>query len=298
MDGNFGAPKAIDPAAAGRQKAAEVSAMVTAACSGRLKLPLVPRVVTNLIIQLKSPTVSINDIVRELEQDPMLAARVLRMANSPFFCGYRSVASVSEAVVTVGTEALRTLIISCGIAGAFVDVPGVNLRAFWVDSTLTGHAARELARLSRDDMNAAFLCGLLHRTGHLILCMSYPGQAKALLDAPHPCPPKQLEELEMEAFNLSHRGVGAAWLDSLALPLVVVGAVRDYLEPIAPGANRCAVLLRLASQIAASIADGVDEDTARARLDPLGIAALHIEDEIAGRRFSTMYSRLIEGETS
>ena len=295
MDGNIGAPKNDKVDAT---KAQTVGSLVAAASSGRLKLPLVPRVVTNLIVQLKAANVSVNDIVNELEQDPMLAARVLRMANSPFFCGYRSVSSVSEAVVIVGTEALRTLIISCGISGAFVEVPGANLRLFWAGSTLTAHAARELARLSGDDMNSAFLAGLLHRTGHLILCMSHHEAAGAFADVPYHCGPEQFEQLELEHFGLTHRQVGAAWLDSLGLPMDVVKSVRDYIDPPQASSDRQTLVLRLATQIAAAIAADADVDALRTRLDADAVACLGLVDAIGSNRFASLHGRLIAGESS
>ena len=120
---------------------------VRAAAGGQLQLPSVPRVVRRLISQLRDPAASVVDLVDELEQEPQLAARTLRIANSPYYCGRRSLASLQDAVAIIGTNTLRTLVISGGLEAVFVAVAGVNLRQFWLDATITAKAAR-----SRDDV--------------------------------------------------------------------------------------------------------------------------------------------------
>ena len=70
---------------------------VRAAAGGQLQLPSVPRVVRRLISQLRDPGASIIEVVDELEQEPQLAARTLRIANSPYYCGRRSLASLKDA---------------------------------------------------------------------------------------------------------------------------------------------------------------------------------------------------------
>jgi HD-like signal output (HDOD) protein len=265
---------------------------VHAATSGRLRLPMVPRVVTNLIIQLRSPTASMNDVASELERDPILAARVLRMANSPFFCGRRSVVSISEAVSIVGTDALKTLVVSCGISGIFVDVPSVNLPVFWHDSTLAAHAARELARLTGIDANAAFLCGLLHRTGHLILCQSLPEAAAPFMALAKPLRAEELEQMELRQFGESHRAVGAGWLDSLSLPVDVVAGVRGYLDPVEASSPPSAVLLRMAGELAAAVSAGKDAQAAAQDLPAPCVEFFGMTDLLESAGFVTACDRL------
>ena len=152
---------------------------VRAAAGGRLQLPSVPRVVRRLISQLRDPGASIIELVDELEQEPQLAARTLRIANSPYYAGRRSLASLRDAVAIIGTDTLRTLVISGGLEAVFVAVPGVNLRQFWLDATVTAKAARSLARLAGADAEAAFLAGLLFGCGLVLSGMTNPAKVLA-----------------------------------------------------------------------------------------------------------------------
>jgi HD-like signal output (HDOD) protein len=235
---------------------------VQAAARGALALPSVPRVVRRLIGQLQDGDASVVALVAELEQEPQLAARTLRIANSPYYSGRRTLANLSDAVVVIGTQALRTLVVSCGLQSVFVEVPGVNLRRFWTDAGVAGQAARGLARLAGADAEAAFLGGLLHGVGHLILCRAFPqAMQQQLLGAGTPRG-AALAALETQACGFAHPLVGALWLDELGFPQAVVDAVAQQLDA------QAAPLLAAALQVAAGLDALEGTDAVLARLDP------------------------------
>lgn len=267
---------------------------VRAAAGGRLQLPSVPRVVRRLISQLRDPGASIIEVVDELEQEPQLAARTLRIANSPYYAGRRSLASLKDAVAIIGTDTLRTLVISGGLEAVFVAVPGVNLRQFWLDATLTAKAARSLARLAGADGEAAFLAGLLHNTGHLILCQAFPDTLPALLAGSHHARGRALAALEHEACGLDHAQVSAAWLDELGFPAAVVDAVARHLDA-GPAPGTLAPVLALATQVAASIEAGDKVDSALMKLDASLLAAASLVAENLGERFGPQYEQIAAG---
>jgi len=268
---------------------------VRAAAGGRLQLPSVPRVVRRLISQLRDPAASIAEVVDELEQEPQLAARTLRIANSPYYCGRRSLASLKDAVAIVGTDTLRTLVISGGLEAVFVAVPGVNLRQFWLDATLTAKAARSLARLAGADGEAAFLAGLLHNTGHLILCIAFPDALPALLMGSHHARGRALAALEHEACGLDHAQVSAAWLDELGFPTAVTEAVAHHLDAN-PAPGTLAPVLALATQVAASIEAGDNAQRALHKLDASLVAAASLVVENLDERFGPQYEQIAAGD--
>lgn len=265
-----------------------------AAAGGRLQLPSVPRVVRRLISQLRDPGASIVDLVDELEQEPQLAARTLRIANSPYYAGRRSLASLKDAVAIIGTDTLRTLVISGGLESVFVAVPGVNLRQFWLDATLTAKAARSLARLAGGDGEAAFLAGLLHNVGHLILCQAFPDTLPAVLAGSRHARGRALAALEHEACGLDHAQVSAAWLDELGFPTAVVEAVARHLDAN-PAPGTLAPVLTLATQVAASIEAGDNAQRALHKLDTSLVAAASLVAENLDERFGTQYEQIAAG---
>jgi HD-like signal output (HDOD) protein len=265
-----------------------------AAARGSLALPSVPRVVRRLIAELKNPDADVGGLVAELEQEPQLAARTLRIANSPYYCGRRSLANLHDAVVTIGTDALRTLVISCGLQAVFVEVPGVNLRQFWLDASLTANAARSLARLAGLDGEPAFLAGLLHASGHLILCRAFPQPMQQQLAGVAVRRGAALADAERAACGLAHPEVGAGWLDELGFPHEVVDAVALHLTPAAAPAGSLAPLLALATMVSASVEDGDSVKDALAKIDAGLIALSSLVPEHFGERFAPHYERLVE----
>jgi len=265
-----------------------------AAAGGRLQLPSVPRVVRRLISQLRDPGASIVEVVDELEQEPQLAARTLRIANSPYYCGRRSLASLKDAVAIIGTDTLRTLVISGGLESVFVAVPGVNLRQFWLDATLTAKAARSLARLAGADGEAAFLAGLLHNVGHLILCQAFPDALPAVLTSSHHARGRALAALEQETCGLDHAQVSAAWLDELGFPTAVVEAVARHLDAD-PAPGTLAPVLALATQVAASIEAGDNAQRALHKLDLSLVTAASLVAENLDERFGPQYEQIAAG---
>ncbi len=267
---------------------------VRAAAGGQLQLPSVPRVVRRLISQLRDPAASVVDLVDELEQEPQLAARTLRIANSPYYCGRRSLASLQDAVAIIGTNTLRTLVISGGLEAVFVAVAGVNLRQFWLDATITAKAARSLTRLAGGDAEAAFLAGLLHNVGHLILCQAFADTLPAVLAGARSARGKELAAVEREACGLDHAQVSAAWLDELGFPSVIVDAVAHHLDSdIAPGT--LAPVLALATQVAASIEAGDNAQRALHKLDVSLVTAASLVAEKLDERFGPQYEQLAAG---
>ena len=100
------------------QRAADASSapnFINDIAAGKVELPTIPRVVQRLIAALRDPDVDTRKIGEALSQDPVLSAKVLRLANSSFFGGQRSMASIDAAVALIGIQALNRLIVACGV---------------------------------------------------------------------------------------------------------------------------------------------------------------------------------------
>ena len=145
--------------------------------AGKVELPTIPRVVQQVAEALRDPNVDARKIGETLAQDPVLSAKVLRLANSSFFGGQRSMASIDAAVALIGTQALGRLVLAGGVAGSFGPVPGIDLPTFWRDSLIAATAAQKLASRLGAEVEEAYISGLLHGTGPLILCKTYPDLA-------------------------------------------------------------------------------------------------------------------------
>jgi HD-like signal output (HDOD) protein len=127
-------------------------------------LPTLPAYVMDLNALLSSPTVDLKKVGKVIRTDPSLSAQVLRLCNSALFGLRRRVISIEQAAILLGTERLRTLVLTCSLMQfAGKRVPGPQLIAFWQHSFLTGLLSERIARqIDYFEKEQAYLCGLLH----------------------------------------------------------------------------------------------------------------------------------------
>jgi HD-like signal output (HDOD) protein len=258
------APKApaAAPAPAADAAAPRTPRFIDDVAAGRVELPTIPQVVQSLIAALRSPDVDSREICSALSRDPVLSAKVLRVANSSYFGGRRSMASIDTAVAVIGIQALNRLIVACGVSATFEQVPGIDLAAFWHDALVTAVAASKLAPGLGADADEAYIAGLLHASGHLILCQSYPEIADAMFTGFAPVRGAELAAIETDAFGIAHAEVGALWVESLRFPAPVVTAIRRAALPAADLHEPLDLALGCACVLAAAVARGDDADAA------------------------------------
>jgi HD-like signal output (HDOD) protein len=253
--------------------------------AGRVELPMLPKGVIAVLNILRRDDASLADVATHVEQDPVLAARILRMANSSYFGGRRSVASLTSAVMMIGVRPLTTLLVACGAQAVFAQIPGVNLRRFWEASYQTASAARQLAGRLRLDRETAYSAGLLVGVGHLILCRFHAEEAERRFGGVLMPWGATLAQQEREAFLADHARIAGLWTDKLDLPDALVQAVSQSQSPLSAPAPALARVVQLASEMAAALDDGADDKALPARwrtgLPATLLAGLGLTDYLA-----------------
>jgi len=264
--------------------------------AGRVELPTIPRVVQKLIAALRDPDVDTRKIGEALAQDPILSAKVLRLANSAFFGGQRSMSSIDAAVAMIGIQALNRLIVACGVSSSFKEIPGIDLAVFWRDALIAATAANKLAPRLLADAEEAYTCGLLHATGHLILCQTYPEIANLMFTGFAVVRGAELAGIEMGAFGIDHPAVGALWVESLGFPQAVADTIRKATQAPAAGDEALDLVLRGAVALAAAVAQKDGAEAAFAAL-PTGVRERFIgTDGRPDAGFAKLYEALQETE--
>lgn len=223
------------------------------------RLPSIPSVVQELIASLQDEDVNLSTLVVRIKQDQALSARVLRLANSSYYGVSRRIAVIDDAVILIGLNALRTLVIASGVSQAFQQVPGVDLPSFWRHSLLTALLARELARRAHLGAEQAYTAGLMHRIGHLLICLHHPEHAGFMDRTARDLSLAELLSSEYEHVGMDHCELGAAIAEHWNFPPMIQGALRDYADPLAEGANPYAGILAIAVMMAQGIADRDDD---------------------------------------
>nr|WP_242470819.1 HDOD domain-containing protein [Thiocystis violacea] len=225
------------------------------------RLLAIPRVVGEVLRLLDNSNSRQIDIAKLLEQDPALVAILLRLANSPAFAPARTVDSVERAVMLLGREHLRRLVIAGAVTQASERLPTqemLPLEVFWRHSSYCAVIARLLAeRISPDLAGMVFLGGLLHDLGQLILFTQEPEAAHQAflrsLGEPETFSPQDAERAEL---GFDHAQLGGALADHWGLPDSLAACLRYHHDPLeAPEERQLGVALVHVANTGAHLAE-------------------------------------------
>lgn len=186
------------------------------------QLATLPRAYYRINQMLDDERYGAADIGKVIAHEPALTARLLRMVNSAYYALPSKIDSIPMAITVLGTKALRDLVLATSVSAAFerIDTDLVDVAGFWHHSLYCGIMARLLSRRLRiGESEQAFIGGLLHDIGKLVMYNRIPEESAAVLRQLREDGPP-LYELEQSRLGFTHAEVGAALLDVWELPLV------------------------------------------------------------------------------
>ncbi|MCX7930363.1 MAG: HDOD domain-containing protein [Chlorobi bacterium] len=191
-----------------------------------------PTVAARLLSMLEDDQIDIRTIAQFVEQDVAIAAKVIRVANSPIFGLRVPVASISQAIMTIGLNRVSNIVLGVSIYSKFIllrTLAGDYLQKFWMHSAVAATLARSLARYVRCDFQELeFLTALVHDIGKLAMLQLDPerfGLVHQAIDA-------GIDELESERqyFDAAHTEVGEVIANLWKLPPQVQVAIKLHHE--------------------------------------------------------------------
>src|SRR5882724_955525 len=135
-------------------------------------LPSMPAVAMRILQLTQTPDFELPELARTLSKDPALSSRILRTVNSSFYGNGQTVSTISQALVLLGHQGVRTLVIGfsvCGSAGKLQST-AFDRTTYWRRAIYSATAARMLCeRLKMPQQETCFLAGLLMDIGMLAL---------------------------------------------------------------------------------------------------------------------------------
>lgn len=176
-------------------------------------LPSLPSVAIEVLDLCQRAQFNMKDLARVISNDPALAAKILRVANSPLFNSRREVTQLSQALVWMGTQSVQTLALSFSLVQGLTNArdTGFDHDSYWKRSVLCAVAAQELARvIGLHHWEEVFLAALLQDIGMLALAKVYGEDYGAVVkraQGDH----RELLTLEREHFAGDHLTAGV-WL--------------------------------------------------------------------------------------
>ena len=199
------------------------------------ELVALPDICFRINEMVEDPGVSAAQISAVISQDPSLSAQLLKIANSPFYGFPSRVETISRALMVVGTNEVRDMVLATTIINSFSQYRSevFDMEQFWHHSLMTGLMARQLSYhtstvvLHKDRL---FIAGLLHNIGQLVMAMRIDFMVNQLvknasigkLDA---------TKIEQEVFDLDHGEVGAELMRSWQLPVSLVEVAEFHHRP-------------------------------------------------------------------
>ncbi|MFZ1684532.1 MAG: HDOD domain-containing protein [Candidatus Zixiibacteriota bacterium] len=185
-----------------------------------------PQTLAEVLRLTKDETSSVQELGQVLMRDPALTAKILRIANSPFYGVGREITTMTQAVVTLGLRTVTALTLSSSVYN-LVDGwnSAIDRNRFWRHSLEVAIGSRLIYEgINRQQSEEAFIAGLLHDIGILVLERSFPKEyaevwRKAQLDG------ASLVDLEEQTWGTNHAKVGKFLLEQWHLPQRITDAV-------------------------------------------------------------------------
>lgn len=197
-------------------------------------LPPFSPILNRLIASLASDDVRFSDLSTLIEKDTVLSGHVLRLVNSAAMARRSRINSIAHAVSVLGIVRLRNFLLSISIARLWQNtrtVPPWNMAAF----NLHGAAVAQISDLIVQHTNCqypegAFLAGLLHDYGKLLIAAALPKEFSAIMkEVTQEGIP--LLEAERNVIGLTHPELSALTLKAWNLPDEIVRGVEYHHEP-------------------------------------------------------------------
>lgn len=187
-----------------------------------------PQTLSEVLRVVKDESSSAQDLAEVLMRDPALTAKMLRIVNSPYYGVRREVSSMSQAVVTLGTRQVTALALSSSLYNlACKWESSIDRERFWRHSLETAIGSRMIAeKIGYQNVEEAFVAGLLHDLGMLILEKSFSKQFANLYRQVGDG--ESIIDLEEEAWGTSHARVGQFLLEQWNLPESICTAVGHH----------------------------------------------------------------------
>jgi len=197
-------------------------------------LPSLPHILVKLIEVCNSEPDTIKEISQIIDKDVSLSARLLRLVNSAYYGLPNRVTGIDHALLLLGTNAVKNIAVSASVFQAFDqarDSSVFRLKLFWWHSLMCATLAKLIAeKISYPAPDEAFLSGLLHDIGKLVLLGNFPNEYAEILES-HRGKPELFLAGETR-LGATHCEVGAWMINRWNLQSFMADAVLYHHEPV------------------------------------------------------------------
>ncbi len=195
--------------------------------------PALPAIVAKVMAITANPESSANDLMQVILPDQAMCATILKVANSAFFGIPKEVGSIERAVVVLGYEEIKNIVIGKAIFASFPKTTKDSRYAiglFWEHAFTCGLAAKIIGEDLLLSPSELFIAGLIHDIGKLAMFLAFPEQYPLLRElANHHLFDNMAEE--RKCFTMSHDQVGLQLAKKWLLPAQLAAAIGHHHAP-------------------------------------------------------------------
>ncbi len=240
------------------------------------QVPPFPKVAQRILAMIENPVVTARQLAEVIQYDQAITANVLKICNASYFGLPRKVASLDEALVLIGHDTLKDIIITSSSARFYKGRVGAGYQLeqgeLWRHSVAAAIMAKLLVRrhVKEVEGGVAFTTGLLHDIGKRFLSSFVADEFKEIMQqvVREGVP---FEEAEKQVLGVTHAELGGLILKQWEFPPEMIMAVKQHHNPDALLQDPLTALIALSNTLVVSMGIGIGADGLATKVQGAGL---------------------------
>ncbi len=211
----------------------ENSRRIETLLSSITNLPAIPYIINEVNKIIEDPSASAAKLAQIINKDQALVTKILSLANSPLYGIPRRVATIDFAIIILGFNHIKNIIIALSMIDAFKSIKGeyFDQQKYWIHSLIVATLSKKIADdLGHRTGGEVFTAGLLHDLGIPIIFKYFNKEFIEIVQEANRTD-KSIFETEKEILGLDHTDVGKFLIDKWNLPYSLANSVLYHHAP-------------------------------------------------------------------